>query len=119
MTEQEQEHWDFEAGRASEFQNCLTEATSRAGELCLQEADKIAPAVRAGRFVVIETVPYYCKSTDALAGVVPTYRGDFATRAEAEGHAATIQDSEFSVYVLPEEPQPPAPAPVPLDDIPF
>lgn len=121
MTEQEREHWDFEAGRASEFQNCFTEATSRAIELCAREANKIEAALARGRVVVVQDEPYHCKATDAVAGVVPTYLGDFPTRREALNFAAQAEDLEWAqIYLLPRESVFASEVrPVPQDDIPF
>ena len=63
MTNQYQEHQDFEFGRASEFQNCLSEAE--------QAMRDYKPVVMGeGPYEIRVETPFYCKATDAIVGSV-------------------------------------------------
>jgi hypothetical protein len=75
MSPAEQEHLDHVAGSASEFQNCFSEAQSRCRTLAGQHRKAIDDVLAAGRFAVVTTSPYHCKSTDAFAGVIEYLRG--------------------------------------------
>lgn len=84
MYTQEQEHYDFMAGAASELQNCFSEAQMRVGQLSAIASEPIERALALGLFVVVEEIPYHCKSTDAFAGCIPTFRIAVSTREGAE-----------------------------------
>ena len=47
---------------------------------------RIAAALEAGRFVVVEEYPVYCPHTDAIMGSEEAFIADFETRDEAEAH---------------------------------
>ena len=121
MSLQEQEHWDHEAGRASEWQNCFTEAQQRCSELHYQQQVKIQAKLAAKLFVVVEDCPYHCKATDAVAGNVTYFRSAHFTREGAEAASNCREGYENGFYVLPRVPAPAvAPAPcLPQDDVPF
>jgi hypothetical protein len=67
-TLQQEEHYEFETGAASEFENCFTEAQQAAYELAAKESVSINKAKALGLFVVVLKCEYHCASTDALAG---------------------------------------------------
>lgn len=94
MSEQEQEHWDYEMGCRSELQNAF--ALSQMG----REPDdscKIADLTKAGRSVVYRWHTLFCCFTDAILGRHETYIADFATYAEASDYAKTVPgyDDDF------------------------
>jgi hypothetical protein len=102
----EQEHLDHVAGSASEFQNCFSEANDVRRQLHHNGQVEIAALLAAGRFVVVEENPYHCRATDAVAGMVASPVGHFASREEAEAFAAPraeVQEryGDGFVYVLP------------------
>jgi len=116
---QEQEHWDHEAGAASEFQNCVTEASQDLSSQNSKSAQQIAEALKAGRFVVVVEAPAYCRATDAIVGTHVCFVQSFAERLPAEISASLRagQDREEYYYVLPRAVLPKAP--VEVDDCPF
>jgi hypothetical protein len=130
MTEQEQEHWDHEAGSASELQNCLSEARMSLSQLNHKASKLIADALAENLFVVVVESTHYCRSTDAIAGVRKSYYMGCILRSDAEMTAQQIvndSQGEDNAYVLPRLPDP-APdkaqlaamwAARPVDDCPF
>jgi len=129
-SEQEQEHFDHVAGSASEFQNCFAEAGMVRARLASEGSARINALLAAGRFVVVEESPYYCKATDAVAGMVKDVVSHHASREEAEAAAAPRAEvmeryGDGYVCVLPALPVRPldasdAPAVCPADDaVPF
>jgi hypothetical protein len=97
MTLQEQEHWEFEAGAASEFQNCFTEAQQAAYELGAKENVAINKAKALGLFVVVLEIPYFCRSTDALAGCYNRFVCAFPSREAADEKIQKLH-SKLSAY---------------------
>lgn len=125
---QEQEHLDFLAGSDTEFRNCFSEANMVRRQLAADYRRPIDAALEAGKFVVVDEEPYYCKATDAVAGMVEYLRGVFDTREEADAFALNLfaQEGQFSdgrIYVLPAAPptvrEEALAALVPDNDIPF
>ena len=57
MNAQEREHWDHEAGCATELQNCLSEAELKVCEINGATDAKVARAHALGLFVVVRTHP--------------------------------------------------------------
>lgn len=96
-TLQEQEHYEFEAGAASEFQNCFTEAQQVAYELGAKESVAINKAKALGLFVVVLEIPYFCRSTDALVGCYNTFVCAFPTREAADDKIQKLY-SKLSAY---------------------
>jgi hypothetical protein len=120
MNIQEQEHWEFEAGRASEFQNCYQEAEVAALRAGNDAARRIQAVLDAGRFAVVAYHPYHCKATDAVAGEVPCLCGQANSRKQAEAilNALAESDPDARWIVLPREPQQVS-QPVDSEDVPF
>jgi len=96
-TLQEHEHYEFEAGAASEFQNCFTEAQSKVSQIAFEQAALIHRARTLGLWVVVEVSAYYCKATDALAGHYEHFICAFPTRESAaqRAEALAIQNCEI------------------------
>ncbi len=67
-----------------EMQNCLEEANWKRASLNGQNQGPIQHALRRGHFVVVRSSPYFCKSTDAFAGVVTGFEAQCDTREEAD-----------------------------------
>ena len=111
---QEQEESDFNEGCATEQQNCLTEAEQEVYRL----SDE-APEFGQGDFTVTVRYPYYCKATDAFAGMVVSKRVHFPTRQGALDyvHAEQNEDGEESYEITPHEEV--AHSSIVDDDIPF
>ena len=124
MTVQEQEHYEFEAGRASEAQNCFEEAQLRIHQLSQRDAGKIADALAEGKFVLVEDVPYHCKATDAFAGTIRSFRAAFDSRGEAEAAGLAVyakcgNDPDVLLSVLPVVVPANLPFPDEADEVPF
>lgn len=76
---------------ATELQNCLTEANAVRRHLSNETMEKVAALVAAGKFVLVASSPYYCRSTDAFAGVVTSITSVHDTREAAEEALAEEQ----------------------------
>jgi hypothetical protein len=61
-----EEHFDYEAGCASEAENCYEEARARCASL--DQRSRAYFLTRRGQFVVCAKHDYYCRATDAYAG---------------------------------------------------
>jgi len=79
MNTQEQEHWDHEAGVASEFQNSF--AVSKMTTTVKREDERIAQLRREGHYVAVSECEVCCRFTDALIGMARTVIGTARTRA--------------------------------------
>jgi hypothetical protein len=125
MTEQEQEHWDHEAGSASELQNCLSEARMSLSAHNAGSWDRINLALREGKFVVVSKSAWYCRATDGLAGEAVSLECVRDTREAAELAAQqemerTQGESDCSVLPVEEKQELAAMwAARPVDDCPF
>jgi len=98
----EQEHWDHEAGCASEFDNCLSEAKAKLRELAIQHGTRIDRARSLGLWVVIDEVDYHCKATDADAGSYEYFISAHPSEGVARAKAADLNaDPEDRFCVLP------------------
>ncbi len=117
-----QEIEEVEFNPRTECENCLTEAQAKARELsarCVPEG--------AGPIAVIVSAPYYCRSTDALAGDVTIRIVRVADHAAAQALAGEIaagfdEDDDRRVNIDPPVPRAPAPVSVGAagsDDVPF
>src|ERR1700751_2061627 len=118
---QYQEHLDYEAGCASEAENCYEEARARCASL-----DQHARATRLtapGHFVVCARFDYYCRATDAWAGSYVRIRHICNSGARAYALAAThpsdpeTEDHGWFVYLL--QPEPVIAIALENDEIPF
>jgi G:T-mismatch repair DNA endonuclease (very short patch repair protein) len=81
MNVQEREHWDYEAGVASEFQNSF--AMSKMTTTVKREDARIAQLRREGHYVAVSECEVCCRFTDALIGITRTVIGTARTRQEA------------------------------------
>lgn len=102
-----QEHLDHEAGAASESQNCFTEAQDVVAELSAN-----AEHFGEGPVLVRVEYPYYCRATDAFAGMVlheVHHCADGAAARLVARRLTAVLDSEWSVTW-----RDPAPAPAPV-----
>jgi hypothetical protein len=81
FVDQEQEHWDFEAGVATEFQNAF--AISKMTTTIVREDERIAQLASEGLFVAVFEHEVACRYTDALLGYSRRVVGTGRTRAEA------------------------------------
>jgi hypothetical protein len=97
-TIQEQEHLDFVAGEASEFQNCHSEAVAKCHRLASQHAIPISRAKALGLFVVVREVAYYCRATDAFAGTYDTFVCAFPSQASADQKVRKLCNPERQSY---------------------
>ncbi len=99
MNIQEQEHWDHEAGRATDFQNAFSEAHVKLGELQEVHGKRIERALALGLSVVTREVEHFCRSTDAFVGVVSLFVVALPSEAAAEARAAKLSscDEQFAV----------------------
>lgn len=94
-------------GMRSEMQNCVEEASIALSDLNGDTQLQINALVALGRFVVVETRPFHCRSTDAVVGSVKGIVADFATREEADAHISGLWagsyagDTDASLFVLP------------------
>lgn len=68
---------------------------------------QLAGLLAAGRYVLVESSPWHCRSTDAVVGHGHSVRGSFLSREQAEGALAVIHstemaysDSDFRIYPL-------------------
>lgn len=91
-------HDDEDYGMASEMANCLTEAQIAAAShsvRCRVVGDAAA------RWVATLSYPYYCRSTDAFAGMVACVKSYGATRLEALAGLPEVaeEDDEASINV--------------------
>ena len=122
MTPQEQEHWDHEAGSASEFQNsyawsCINLRPDPTHEN-RKEAERLT---RAGKFVVLCEDEVCCPTTDGFIRAETHIYQVCDTLAEAQEIADQEEGASLWVFRLP-EPKPVAPEPsVPEwdDEVPF
>jgi hypothetical protein len=86
MNIQEIEEMEFSIGRATEAQNCVTEAEGVLWEHNSQERAKIDEAIKAGKFVVVASFPWLCKATDAIVGQGVMFHKAWDSREEANYH---------------------------------
>ncbi len=117
----EQEHWDHEAGAASELQNCYAEASSRYHLEVSRHGRFIRAALERGEFVVVESRQYHCKATDAVVGMVKYLVSSHPTRDAANAAALAYYnagDEDCNIDVLPALPAAPQPV-TPDSGLPF
>ena len=93
-------------GSSVELRNCLEEAGDKRRELSAPGRRAIDAALSEGLICVVESHPYFCKSTDAYAGEIVSLAGSFATREEAQNFinargADGRYEDETSVEILP------------------
>lgn len=112
MNIQEQEHIDFVAGCASEFQNSYAQSRAEHSVKDAEVRGVIHSLVQGGLFVIVRSSPAYCRVTDAIVGEHLSVMGAFGDRGAAERsmmamHEAGRFDPEDSVYVYPFPVNPP------------
>jgi len=102
------EHSIFPAnGSAVELNNCLEEAQITCARLNTDASHRINVALSLGKFLVVATIPYFCRSTDALAGTHKQLVSCHDTRAEADAAVVACYgdgNCDESYAVLPELP---------------
>lgn len=103
MSLQEQEHYEFEAGRGSELENCLTEAHDVLREMAYPEVEG------EGEFLVEVQHEYRCRSTDAHVGFYVCRAVRFATRPLAQEFLNGEYESDPDIYCTLTPAEPPAP----------
>ena len=104
LINQEREHWDFEAGRATEAQNAFTEAISLVGDKQAEQAARISRARSLGLFVVVKEIEQFCTSTDAFVGVFHVFVVAVPSEVTALKKASRLSSVSDSVVVLPPYP---------------
>lgn len=97
FVDQEQEHWDHEAGVASEFQNAF--ALSKMTTTIRNDSERIAQLALEGFFVAVSECEVQCRYTDALLGYSRRVIGHGRTRAEALALLAGDDDYVVDPYV--------------------
>jgi hypothetical protein len=121
MSNQYEEHCEFELGAASEAQNCYTEA--QGVRASLDESAKATALVEDGKFVVCYEYPYFCRATDALVGDVLRVVEAFDSREDAEALIFSRPEGHWDdgrYFVLPQIEVPaPAARDETEDDCPF
>lgn len=110
----------FSIGHSSiELQNCLTEAEDVVARRNGAATELIDALVADGRHVVVESTPYHCKATDALAGycisVLSHHESREVALAYCDGYAPHVDDCRLEIFPLVKV----APAPMALDNSPF
>lgn len=96
------------SGAGNESRMCLEEAQITCARLNTDASHRINVALSLGKFLVVATIPYFCRSTDALAGTHKQLVSVHDTRAEADAaQAACYGDGncDESYAVLPELPR--------------
>jgi hypothetical protein len=127
MSEQEQEHWDHEAGRASEFQNSFSGSSIQAANEEVRVRGLIDTFVKSGQFVLVESSPMHCRVTDAVCGEHLSILSVWGSRAAAKRALQALFedggcDMECGFQVFPLEAQPVVAVAVDLgvdDGVPF
>lgn len=84
----EQEHADYVAGCATEWQN--TYAQSSIQSMGRGDGHLISRAKALGLFVVVEESPFFCRHTDAFIRSITTFICAFPTRESADAKAAKL-----------------------------
>jgi len=95
-----------ELGAQSELRNCYEEARMTLSIKNAKENEVIQLVVDAGQFVVVEEVPYYCKSTDGFAGMAQRLRTIHDSREEAQASINALCEGgelldEGNFFILP------------------
>jgi hypothetical protein len=114
---QEQEDRDFEAGAASEAENCYAEAKQLA--VRNNHFHRAYSLAKAGHHVVCVPVDIYCRATDAFVQVNTRIVAVCQSRTRAEALAATRpgsgQEGDYGYFVFEVE-RPVGSTPVVVDD---
>jgi hypothetical protein len=119
MSAQEREHWDYEAGCATELQNAFARSQMERDQGNVGETRTL---LLLGYHVVVSVMAQYCRSTDAALGsrrrlVHSTLDGDEAKRM-CRNLNEDIGDCDGEFYYTVESPQEHTVAlpPKPIDD---
>lgn len=98
FVDQQQEHWDYEAGVASELQNAYQNSRNN---IDLNGDDAaILTARRVGYFVAVLESPVYCPATDAILGNKRVMLGYGSALEEVTALLSSYEeDQECNVYV--------------------
>jgi hypothetical protein len=117
MNMQEQEHWDFEDGAATELENCYAEAKRLA--IRNNHFHRAHSLAKAGHHVVCVPVDIYCRATDAFVQINTQIVAVCQSRARANALAATHpgsgEEGDYGYYVFQVE-RPVGSTPVVIDD---
>ena len=95
MNIQEQEHWDYEMGVASDAQNAFSLSQM---ELKPDDSKEINDLVESGKFVACREMEQYCLATDAFLRVDLLYVKHFDTRQEAVDYL----EENPELFILPQ-----------------
>jgi len=87
-----------------ELLNCLSEAQTVASVASGKGRREIDEAIKNGKFVVSTSNPYFCRSTDAFAGVIVSLHSAWDTREKADLACEKLYDDyqgDIDARVLP------------------